>query len=231
VSGGATFGGTATLSQANTYTGATTINSGTLKAAVSNAMGGTTSVAVNSGGTLLLGASSAIKSTAAMTLNGGTFEAGGFSQGSSNGTTATSGLGALTLSANSTLDFNTGTGATIGEHNVIAFSSVGTFTTGVTLTIDDWDGSYGSADGSAAGSSDDALYIGGALSMAQLADIQFYNAANGKDYAAAQAGNGEVYGTLTVVPEPSTIFAALALFGFVGYRERRRLASLLSLLS
>jgi hypothetical protein len=61
------------------------------------------------------------------------------------------------------------------------------------------------------------------LTAAQLAEIQFD--IGGKDYSAAQASNGEVY----AVPEPSTVFAALALFGFVGYRERRRLRGLAGL--
>jgi autotransporter-associated beta strand protein len=217
------------LTAANTYSGSTTVSAGTLEAGVANALGGTTSVAVNSTGTLLLGASSAINSSATMTLAGGTFNAGGHSQGTAaHGASADSaGLGALTLSANSTLDF--GSGSTT---SVIAFASAGTFSSNVKLTIDDWNGTYGSADGTSnAGVSEDALYFGttASLTVAQLADIQFYNGSH--DYAAAQASNGEVYASTTVVPEPSTVFAALALFGFVGYRERRRVLLLMHALT
>ncbi len=228
-SGSVVFSGagntTLTLSGANTFSGATTVSGGTLNAATANALGGTSSVSVNSGGTLLLGASSAIKSTAGMTLNGGTFNAGGYSQGTAaHGASADSaGLGALTLSANSTLDF--GSGSTT---SVIAFASAGTFSSNVKLTIDDWNGTYGSADGTSnAGVSEDALYFGttASLTVAQLADIQFYNGSH--DYAAAQASNGEVYATMTVVPEPGTLFAALALLGVIGYRERRRITGLI----
>ena len=46
--------GTVTFAGANTYTGATTVSSGTLEAAAAGALGGTTSVTLNTGGTLLL---------------------------------------------------------------------------------------------------------------------------------------------------------------------------------
>jgi hypothetical protein len=60
---------------------------------------------VNSGGTLLLGASNQINNSATMTLAGGTFSKPDYSDG----TTSSVGLGALTLGANSNIDLGTGT--------------------------------------------------------------------------------------------------------------------------
>ena len=71
-SGGVTKNGTGTLSISgnNSYTGNTTINSGTLRAGATNALGDTSEVMVNSGGSLLIAASEAIENAAAVKLNG-----------------------------------------------------------------------------------------------------------------------------------------------------------------
>lgn len=76
--------GTLTLTGANTFTGQTTINGGTLNAAAvsGSALGSTTNVTINSGGTLLLGANDQINNAATVTLAGGTFAKGNFSEGS-----------------------------------------------------------------------------------------------------------------------------------------------------
>ena len=76
--------GTVTLTGANTMTGAVTINGGNLTAAAASgnaALGAVSSITVNSGGTLLLGASDQINNSATMTLAGGTFAKGNFSEG------------------------------------------------------------------------------------------------------------------------------------------------------
>ena len=93
-----TTSGTATLSKANTFTGATTITAGTLGANATGALGSTTNITVT-GGSLLVGANDAINDSAAMTLAGGTLEFGG---------SITESVGALTLSANSTIDMGGG---------------------------------------------------------------------------------------------------------------------------
>ena len=100
-SGGVTKNGTGTLSISgnNSYTGNTTINSGTLRAGATNALGDTSEVMVNSGGSLLIAASEAIDNAAAVKLNGGTIEF----DGNVNET-----LGAFTLLANSTIDMADG---------------------------------------------------------------------------------------------------------------------------
>jgi autotransporter-associated beta strand protein len=96
-SGGVTKNGTGTLSISgnNTFTGNTTVNSGTLRAGAANALGDSLEVVVNSGGSLLIAASEAIDNAAAVKLNGGTIEFDG---------NVTETLGAFTLLANSTID-------------------------------------------------------------------------------------------------------------------------------
>jgi len=236
-----TGSGTQTLGDwGNTYTGTTTITGATLVAGPpitfigGAALGNTSNITINTGGTLLYAASSGAQAptNAAMTLNGGTFNVNGNSQGSvSGGTpTPTAGLGALTLTANSTIDFGSTGGSDIGNTNIIAFadsSSLASSWSGE-LTILDWNGTPGTPAGAAAGSTADAIYFGNGsgqgLTSTQLAEIQFL--INGTDYAAAiDAANGEVYAA--AVPEPTTILAGLFLIGLAGYRERKRLLGLL----
>ena len=121
-------GGTLTLTGSNSYTGATTINSGTL--ALQNptgaALSGTTPITVNTGGTLLLGGSNQINDAASVNLNGGTFKTGAYNET----------VGALTLSGSSTIDFNNSATA-----STLTFSS-GSYTSGL-LTVLNWSGGFG----------------------------------------------------------------------------------------
>ncbi len=86
--------GSLTLTRANTFTGATTIDNGTVTAAAAtgSALAATSSITVNKGGTLLLGASNQISDTAPVVLSGGTIAKGNFNEGS----VKTPGFGALT---------------------------------------------------------------------------------------------------------------------------------------
>jgi autotransporter-associated beta strand protein len=99
--GGLTKNGsnTLTLSGVNTYNGTTTINSGTLRAEVANALGDTREVMVNEGGSLLIAASEAIDDEAAVKLNGGTMKFEG---------NVTEHVGAFSLLKNSTIDMGMG---------------------------------------------------------------------------------------------------------------------------
>jgi len=204
--------GTWTLTGANAFAGTTTITAGTVTAAASTggALASTSAITVNSGGTLLLGASNQINNTAGLTLAGGTFAKGNFSEG----TIAAAGLGALTLTASgSHLDFGSGT------FGVLSFVS---FTPGVnTLAIDNWTGTANTV-GSAA---TDRLIFDTSQSAGNLTSFSF----TGYQPGAMQfdLGNGFYEVTpVTPVPEPATYFAgALALFA-LGYHQRRTLRRL-----
>ena len=89
---------TQVLSGSNTFTGNTTVNSGTLQVNATNALQNTTHVDVN-GGSFLVTASDAVNDDADINLNGGTLAMDG---------TVGEVVGLLTLSANSTLDMGTG---------------------------------------------------------------------------------------------------------------------------
>jgi autotransporter-associated beta strand protein len=125
--------GTLTLSATNTYTGGTNI----------------------SGGTLQLGAANALPSTGTVTFAGGTLKSGSSSGYSDN-------MGAVSLSANSTIALGS------GSHS-LNFSGIGTLSSGKTLTVIGWQGS-GSVSGTAG-----KIFIGtsASLTTAQLAQISF----------------------------------------------------------
>lgn len=196
---------TQVLSGTNTYTGATTVTNGALK--ITGSLSGTTAVNINAG-TLLLGASNVLNDAAAVNLGGGTLNTGGFRDT----------LGALTLTANSTIDFGT------GNASELTFS---TLTLGSNnLNIWNWTTTNGfSPDGGTAGDGlrDRLLFTTlGTLSATDLSQIHFFSDGGttvlGDGRQISFGGNQE----LVPVPEPTTIFGALALVGLVGYRERRR---------
>lgn len=223
-------GGTWILTANNAFSGATTINGGTLTAAGTSgnqALGGTSGVTVNTGGTLLLGASNQIKDTATVNLGagatagtGGIFNTGGFNEGPAGGASgSTAAMGALTLNSNSTIDFTSGTSSNL------LFASL-TYTAGTAVTIAHWTGTLGTDLGLA--TNDRLLFISSTgLTDAQLASIQFTNDAgvNLGSGATQISFNGyfEIV-PLTAVPEPSTWIGAALALAAIGFTQRKRLS-------
>jgi autotransporter-associated beta strand protein len=200
----------------NTFSGVVTVSGGTLKlaAATGFALGNVSSMVVNSGGTLLLGANNQINGgaigtvAANMTLAGGTFATGGFSQ-------AASTLGTLTLNGDSTIDL--GAAASVvhfGGSSGQAWSAPGSY-----LYVTNWNGTVGSGGGT------DQLIFGstsGGLTTGQVQQIIFVNP-NGLtgNYFGQMLSTGEVV-AFRPVPEPATVVAGWALAGLVGWWEVRR---------
>jgi fibronectin-binding autotransporter adhesin len=213
------------LTGANTFTGTATVNDGTLKlnATGNGAMGNVSSVVINSGGTLLLGAANQINGGAGagqgdMTLNGGTFATGGFGQG-------TGTLGTLTLSTTSTVDLG-------AAASVVHFldSSGASWTTGTLLYVANWTGTIGTGGGT------DQLYFGSTINGitgsngtsggipagGQLSQIEFVNPNGlGGIWDATILSDGEVV-AFRALPEPSTYAAGGVLTLLAGWWEWKR---------
>ena len=196
--------GTLTLTGNNTFTGATTINAGTLEAGAAGALGATGSVVVNAGGTLLLsGTGDRVNDAAAMTLAGGTLDAAGLSET----------FGTLTLTDDSIIDFGTGA-------STLNFAdSTGLWTTGKTLNIWNWSGTP-----VAGGGADQLRFASNGLNAGQRAQINFFSDAGVTQLSltASFPANGFVsFGEVVPVPEPSSVATVLGLLGLVAWRERR----------
>jgi autotransporter-associated beta strand protein len=227
--------GTWTVSGLNSsLTGATTVNSGTLDAAGSftaasghASLNSISGVTVNSGGTLLFGTSDQINHSATASLGGGTLAV---ARGSGSGFSET--MGALTLTAGSTIDFGAYTGTP--KLNTLTFASFSD-SSNYALSIIDWYGSKysGTADTTVSdtdNTSDDKLLFSTQLTNAQLSDITFTIGSN--TYNALEFANGlnwEIAPSMTAVPEPSTVFSAVCLLGLIGWRGRRRLQELVGM--
>jgi len=182
---------------ANTYTGQTLINDGTLilkKTAGVDAIAGS-SITVNTGGTLRLDNDNQIKNSTSLILNGGTFLTG-----------ATTGhseaLNTLTLSSSSTIDLGT------GAHQLVFADSSPISWVG-TLMISNWAGVGGSS-----GTAGQIFFGVGGLTSTQLAQIQF----EGFSPGARLLPSGE----LVPVPEVRGIAAILAVLAIILLKERER---------
>lgn len=205
--------GTLTLTGANTFSGSTTVTTGALVAAgtAGSALESTSSVTVNSGGTLLLGASDQINNAAGVTLAGGTLSKGNFSEGSA----TAAGMGALTLTASgSRIDFGSGT---VGVLTFVSLSAGAH-----TLTIDNWTGNLNTV-GSA---TTDRLIF----NSSQASNLSYFSF-TGYEAGATQFDLGGGYyevAPMTAVPEPSTYLAAAMALLAVGFQQRARLKRLLA---
>lgn len=205
-----TGAGTLTLSGTNTFSSTTTISGGTLIAAGASgsALGSTSAITVNSGGTLLLGASDQINNSATITLHGGTLTRG--SGNYNEGGIGSVGMGALTLNATgSHIDFGTGT---VGILTFASFSPGGN-----TLTIDNWTGTVNTQ--GITGSTDRLIF-----DSDQSSNLNSFSFA-GFGGPVTEFALGSGYFEVVPVPEPATwVSAALSLAGLVFFSGRRRLA-------
>ncbi len=179
-----TGSGVVALNAANTLAGNATVSAGTLRLGAANALGNITSVTVNSTATLEVAVSGSVRDAAAVTLAGGTILRGdGVSEA----------FGALTLSANSTIDF--GSGAT-GNLTFASLTPAGFVLSLTNFTI-------GNA----------LRFETGSFSAS---NFNF----NGFDYRTSAFGDGFA---ITAIPEPTVILPILAFIGLFLWGERKRL--------
>ena len=208
-----TGNGTLVLTGANTFSGSTTISGGTLTLAdtTGSALGSTSSITVNSGGTLLLGASNQINNSAGITLAGGTFSKGNYSEG----TASSVGMGALTLTASgSHIDFGTGT---VGVLTFASFTSNSN-----TLIIDNWTGTPNTV-----GNAGTDRLIFNSDQAANLSKFWFSGYTSGVTEFSLGGGYYEV--VPAAVPEPPTYLGGILGFLVIAstqikrrHRKRRR---------
>ena len=212
--------GTLTLSGNNTYTGATTINASGGIVDLSNSgsstsgrISGTSGVTVNGSGTLRFSGSNTyndrINNSAGVTLAGGTLSLNGIAEGS--GASGGNGVGALTLTSTSTINFASGL-----TNSLIHFGSIGAHTTGAILQLTNWDGNLN-------GGGQERLLFSGATSSFSSVYMQNEVSFNGTaGYKLIDFGG--TYFEVVPVPEPSTYAAGFLAFAALGFSQRRRLA-------
>jgi autotransporter-associated beta strand protein len=194
---------TLTLGRANSFSGTTAVNSGTLQAAVAGAMGNSTVITVT-GGSFLVTAENAVNDNANINLAGGTLAvSGNFEQN----------VGALTLSANSVIDFS-------GFSGILRFSGLSwaSGSSNATLDIWNWSGTteWGTQVNNYTNPSNLVFSNSANLTADNLAKISFYSDSGdsfvGKGFIESDfAGPGTL---IIAVPEPETWIAGLALLSF-----------------
>jgi fibronectin-binding autotransporter adhesin len=199
--------GSVIVTAANTYSGGTIVNQGMLEiSGTAGALANTSSMSVNTGGTLHLNSSTAavggqVNDSAGATLAGGTIQLG------LNAIDET--VGALTITNDSIIDF----GILNGINHLRFSDSTGLWTSGMALNILNY--TYGS----------DHLYFGtvtdAGVDAGQLAQINFFS---GGSVGSGFLGTG-IYlenGEVGLIPEPSSVaMVGLGSLALLGFRKRR----------
>ncbi|MEI7863854.1 MAG: S8 family serine peptidase [Chthoniobacterales bacterium] len=174
------------LSGNNTFTGATTVTSGTLRlagAGQNQALRSTATISVASGATLLLGTSDQVNNSAPITLSGGTI---------TRGSGVSEVFGNLNLTQASFLDFGTGTAGTL---------TFGTYAPGALLTVNNF-------------AQVNTMVFGSDLSST-INSSSFFVFTNGGIASYAWNADTSKF-TITAIPEASTYLAALCLLALCG---------------
>jgi autotransporter-associated beta strand protein len=135
----------------------------------SNTYSGTTTI---SGGILRLGGSNSMPTSSGLVLAGGEFQSAGFSNT----------FASIALSANSTLRMGSGV-------HTLTFTNLGSFTSGRTLTIEDWQGTYASpgATGTAG-----KIVFNATTSATILGQLKFKNSGTNNLHTSIQLGTKEI---------------------------------------
>jgi fibronectin-binding autotransporter adhesin len=199
---------TLTLTSGSGRTGATAVTGGTLElnATSGQAAGGTSGITVRSGATLLIAKSDQVNDAAAITLSGGTIAKG-------SGVDET--MGNLSLTSGSTLDYGSGTAGTL---------TFGTYapSLGTKLTINGFSlGNTLRFIGSDLTAFINASYTGSSFDNGYFA----INGMEASAFGGFRSGwdSGSSTFTITSVPEPSTVLAAIGLAGLMLWPVGRRL--------
>ena len=191
--------GTVTLSGSNSFTGNTSVNSGTLSLAAQGALGSSPNIFINSGGSLLVSANASLNSTGNLTLATGTSAAGLSFSGNYN-----SSIGTLTLAADSIID--------LGTNNSVFLEIATLNLAGYNLRFYNWDGN--SLWSGNPGAGNDRIYVNGAISGGTLANISFYSGFGSGFLSTAHQIDGGLYANqIIAVPEPSVWCTGLLLLG------------------
>ena len=208
--------GTQTLAGATTFNGTTTVNSGTLQVATANALGGTSNVVINNGGSFLVTADDAIGTNTGIELNGGTLA---FGPAGYDGN-----VGALTLSANSTIDLGTSSTGVLIRFNSINWSNANAL-----LSIYNWTGTTQSQGGTG-NNTDQVYFTNSTLSDTELQRISFYSD-TGSSFVgnAFQITSGIYNREIIAVPETEAYVSAVALLVGIVIQYLRRRSKLKSL--
>lgn len=200
-----TGNGTLILGANNTYTGATIMKSGTLKANATNALGATNVINVQ-GGSLLVAASETINDKANIVMGNAILQL--------SGKDITEHIGALTLTGNSVIDVKELQGTNNSLYFASSYLQQG-WAKNTSLSIWNWDFS-----------GTDHIYFGTdsqGLSENQLQQIFFYS-----DFGNSFIGNALISNTgeITTIPEAQTTIAAiLILLGSIAHFLTKRYTS------